>query len=62
MGRRGGVVGCGGSILENFDFYSRKLNSQLLYLSKLSSTIIFYKMHMPPYPPTPPPRRRRIMM
>jgi hypothetical protein len=50
MGRRGGVVGCGGSILENFDFYSRKLNSQLFYLSKLSSTIIFFLMHMPPYP------------
>jgi hypothetical protein len=47
MGRRGGVVGCGGSILENFDFYSRKLNSQLLYLSKLSSTIIFLKCICP---------------
>jgi hypothetical protein len=45
-------VSCGGSILENFDFYSRKLNSQLLYLSKLSSTILFLNAYAP-LPPLP---------
>jgi hypothetical protein len=50
-GEEGWCSGLWGSILENFDFNSRKLKSQLLYLSKLSSTIIFKNIYAPFLPP-----------